>query len=302
MKDLIIGSHVSFKKERQLLGSVEEALSYRANALMIYTGAPQNTTRLPINLELTTLGHQLMKEHHLNHLLVHAPYIVNLANGDQFAVDFLKQEIKRCELLGAENIILHPGSHVKLTKEAGIRNIANGINQILNESSKVNICLETMAGKGTEIGSSLEEIKMIIDLVKFKEKITICFDTCHISDAGYKLEEIDFFLEKLEKLIGLKKLVCIHINDSKNELGAHKDRHENFGFGYLGFDNLINIIYHPKLKDVPKILETPYVTENDFSKERIYPPYKFEIEMIKEKKLNLDLIDQIRKFYQKKIS
>lgn len=298
MEKLIIGSHVSFKKEKQLLGSVEEALSYGANALMIYTGAPQNTTRSPISLELTKSGQALMQAHNINHIIVHAPYIVNLASGNPFAVNFLKQEVARCEMLGVENIILHPGSHVSLTKEAGTKNIANGINQILTANSKVNICLETMAGKGTEIGSSLEEIKMIIDLVKYKDKIKICFDTCHINDAGYKLNEIDLFLEKLDNLIGLSNLVCIHINDSKNELGAHKDRHENFGFGTLGFDHLINIIYHPKLKDVPKILETPYVTKDEFSKERIYPPYKFEIEMIKNKTFDQDLIKKIRNYYQ----
>ena len=299
MEKLIIGSHVSFRKEKQLLGSVEETISYGANALMIYTGAPQNTNRLPINLELTKQAEQLMKEHKIEkkNVLVHAPYIINLANGDPFAVSFLKQEIRRCEQLGLNNIILHPGSHVKLTKEEGIKNIASGLNQILTESSKVNICLETMAGKGTEIGSSLDEIKMIIDQVKHQEKITICFDTCHINDAGYDITKIDQFLTKLDNLIGLEKLVCIHINDSKNQFGAHKDRHDNFGFGTLGFDNLIKVIYHSKLKDVPKILETPYVTKDQFTKERLYPPYKFEIEMIRKRQFDPNLIEKIRQYY-----
>ncbi len=303
MEKLIIGSHVSFKKEEQLLGSVKEALSYGANAFMIYTGAPQNTARSPIDKEKTLAGYKIMKENNIdiNNLVVHAPYIVNLAGSGEkldFAIRFLKEEIKRVEELGIKKLVLHPGSHVKLTREEGINNIIKALNIIVEENSKVDILLETMAGKGTEIGINFEELKTIIDGVKYKEHVKVCLDTCHINDAGYLISEFDSVLKEFDKVIGLEKLACIHVNDSINEIGAKKDRHANFGQGTLGFDNLIHVIYHPLLKDVPKILETPYVTLNDDSKERLYPPYKFEIEMINDKIENSNLIEDIRNYYK----
>ncbi len=300
MEKLIIGSHVSFQKEKQLLGSVEEALSYGANAFMIYTGAPQNTSRSPILDENIKKAEILMKENGIdkNNIVVHAPYIINLANGNQFAVDFLKQEVDRCEKLGLKNIILHPGSSVKLEKEEAIQNIINGLNEIFKRDQDVKICLETMAGKGTEIGRTFEEIKAIIDGVEKKERIGICIDTCHLNDAGYLISDFDKVLAEFDKVIGIDRISCVHINDSKNEQGAHKDRHENFGFGTLGFDVLLSVIYHPKLTNVPKILETPYVTDDDDSKKRLYPPYKFEIEMIREKKFDENLIEKIRSHYR----
>lgn len=303
MEKLIIGSHVSFKKEEQLLGSVKEALSYGANAFMIYTGAPQNTARSPIDKEKTLAGYKIMKENNIdiNNLVVHAPYIVNLAGSGEkldFAIRFLKEEIKRVEELGIKKLVLHPGSHVKLTREEGINNIIKALNIIVEENSKVDILLETMAGKGTEIGINFEELKTIIDGVKYNEHVKVCLDTCHINDAGYLISEFDSVLKEFDKVIGLEKLACIHVNDSINEIGAKKDRHANFGQGTLGFDNLIHVIYHPLLKDIPKILETPYVTLNDDSKERLYPPYKFEIEMIKDKIENSNLIEDIRNYYK----
>ncbi|MDD2181530.1 MAG: deoxyribonuclease IV [Bacilli bacterium] len=304
MEKLIIGSHVSFKKQDQLLGSVIEAISYGSNAFMIYTGAPQNTARSPIDKDYTLKGYKLMEEHNIdiNNVVVHAPYIVNLAGSGanyNFAIMFLKEEIKRVEELGITKLVLHPGSHVKLTREEGINNIINALNIIVDGNSKVDILLETMAGKGTEIGITFEEIKTIIDGVKYNEHIKVCLDTCHINDAGYLISDFDNVLKEFDKVIGLPKLACIHINDSINEIGAKKDRHANFGKGTLGFDNLINVIYHKHLKDVPKILETPYVTVNDESKERLYPPYKFEIEMIKNRVENPNLIEDIRAYYKK---
>lgn len=303
MKELIIGSHVSFKKEDQLLGSVMETLRFNANAFMFYTGAPQNTNRSPINDINTKKAWQLMQDNgiDINNVVVHAPYIINLANDGinyDFAVNFLKEEIKRTEQLGVSNLVLHPGSHVNLGSVKGIENIINGLNLVVDSKTNVNICLETMAGKGSEIGSSFEEIKTIIDGVKHNEKIMVCLDTCHINDAGYDISNFDAILDEFDKIIGLEKLACIHINDSKNDLGAHKDRHENFGFGTIGFDNLISIIYNPRIKNIPKILETPYVSAENDSKERLYPPYKFEIEMIKNKMLNHNLIEDIRNFYK----
>ena len=289
--DLIIGSHVSFRKDTQLLGSVEETLGYNANSFMFYTGAPQNTNRYPINEELTSKALKLMDENNIDikNVVVHAPYIINLANSKNFDfnVRFLKEEIERVESLGVNKLVLHPGSHVGLGVEIGIQNIINSLNIVLTENTKVTICLETMAGKGSEVGKSFEEIKMIIDGVKLKDKIGVCMDTCHLNDAGYNLSNFDNVLDEFYKLVGINYLKVIHINDSKNALGAHKDRHDNIGIGNIGFENLINIIYHEKLKGIPKILETPYVDQN--------PPYKEEIEMIRNKKFNKNLIEDILK-------
>ena len=289
---LILGCHVSYKKDSQLLGSLNEALGYGANTFMFYTGAPQNTSRYPINDNLTLEAFKKMKEIGFDYskVVVHAPYIVNLANDDEvkfnFAVQFLKDELKRCSQLGIKNVVLHPGSHVGIGIDAGICNIARGLNMILGEVD-VRILLETMAGKGSEVGSKLEEIKRIIDLVEDKKHIGVCIDTCHLSDAGYNLRDFDSFLNKFDEVIGIEKIGCVHVNDSKNDLGSHKDRHENIGFGKIGFDTLMGVIYNKRLENMPKILETPYV-------DREYPPYKFEIEMIKNKKFDEELISKIR--------
>lgn len=300
--ELIIGAHVSFKNDKQLLGCVQEALSYKANTFMFYTGAPQNTNRLGIKDELTLEAYKLMKENNidLNNVIVHAPYIVNLANSKNFdfSVSFLINEVERCSLLGINKMVLHPGSAVEGNRDIAINNIIKGLNLILDNDYNVTICLETMAGKGNEIGKTFEEINRIIEGVKFKDKIGVCLDTCHINDAGYDISNFDKVLDEFDSIIGLDKLKCIHVNDSKNDVASHKDRHENIGYGYLGFDNLINIIYNKKIENIPKILETPYVTKTDDSKERIYPPYLFEIEMIRNKKFNNNLITDIRNYYK----
>ena len=293
---MLIGSHVSYKKETGLIGSVREAISYGSNTFMFYTGAPQNAVRLPIDKDKVADAFKLMVENNIdfNNVVVHAPYIINLASTNPFAVDFLKQEVKRVEELGMTKLVLHPGSSVNLTKEEGIQNIIEGLNKI--GQSKVLICLETMAGKGTEIGSDFRELKQIIDAVNYE--LGVCLDTCHVNDAGYDVTNFDLLLEEFDKIIGLDKLKCIHINDSKNEFNTHKDRHENIGFGYIGFDNLLKIIYNEKLKDIPKILETPYVSLNNETTDRTYPPYKLEIEMILSKQFNKNLIEDIRNFYK----
>lgn len=291
---LILGSHVGFKKDTQVLGSLKEALSYGANTFMFYTGAPQNTARYPIQDGLTLEALTLMKEHNIDYskVIVHAPYIINLCNEEkfEFSVNFLTEEVNRCNQLGVRYLVLHPGSHVGLGIEKGIENIIKGLNMVFTNVGKENniiILLETMAGKGSEVGSKLEEIKAIIDGVEDKEHIGVCLDTCHLSDGGYDIENFDEFLNNFDKLIGINKIGCVHVNDSKNEKGAHKDRHENFGFGNVGFDTLINIIYNEKLENVPKILETPYVDKD-------YPPYKYEIEMIKNKKFDEKLLEKIK--------
>lgn len=290
---LIIGSHVGYKKDSGLVGSVKEALSYNANTFMFYTGAPQNTKRLPIDLEKVKEADQLMKDNKIakENVIVHAPYIINLATDDlvkrEFSCNFLKEEIKRVETLGFSYLVLHPGSHVGAGTDKGIQNIADSLNKIIDKDTKVVILLETMAGKGTEVGKNFEDLESIISKIKRKENIGVCLDTCHINDAGYDLNYFDKVLDLFDKIIGLDKLKCIHVNDSKNIMGSHKDRHENIGYGHIGFDNLINIIYNKRLDNIPKILETPYI-------DKTYPPYKYEIEMIRSKKFNDNLINECK--------
>lgn len=288
---LLIGSHVGFKKDTQLLGSLKEALSYGSNTFMFYTGAPQNTMRSSIMDGLTLEALSLMKENNIDYskVIVHAPYIINLANNKDkdkfmFSVNFLNEELSRCDTLGVKYLVLHPGSHVGVGIDEGIRSIVTGLNMILDHTN-VTVLLETMAGKGTEIGSSFKEIKKIINGVKNKNRIGVCMDTCHLNDAGYDVTNFDQLLNYFDEVVGLNYLHCIHINDSKNDKSSHKDRHENIGFGTIGFESLINIIYNDKLKDIPKILETPYIDG--------YPPYKYEINMIKNKKFDKELKEKV---------
>ena len=273
---LLIGSHVNYNSKTQLLGAAEDAVYYGATTFMFYTGAPQNTVRSKIDEDLTRKARILMKEKgiDIDKVIVHAPYIINLANTEklEFAIDFLKQEIKRVELLGIKYIVLHPGSHVGLGKEVGLNNIVKGLNEVLKEST-ITILLETMAGKGTELGTSIDEIKYLIDNTIYKEKIGVCLDTCHLNDSGYDMNEFDDLLDEIDEKIGLKYIGCIHINDSKNPISSHKDRHENLGYGTIGFETLLKIIYNKRLENIPKILETPYIDKK--------APYKEEIENIK---------------------
>lgn len=300
---MIIGSHVSFGKE-QLLGSAKEAITYNANTFMFYTGAPQNTLRKPIDNNLTLQALELMKDNNIDikNVICHAPYIVNLANRSDaskwdFSINFLKNEINRCEEMGIKYIVVHPGSAVGITREEGLQNIVDALNIIITLEDECMILLETMAGKGNELGRSLEEIKYMIDKVNLKDKIGVCLDTCHLNDAGYDVTDFDLYLDQFDELIGIDKIKCIHINDSKNEKDSHKDRHANLGYGTIGFDNMINIIYNERIKNIPKILETPYVGKDIDDKSRDYPPYRFEIEMIKNKTFNEKLIEDINNYY-----
>jgi deoxyribonuclease-4 len=282
--------------KKMLLGSSEEAASYGANTFMIYTGAPQNTRRKPIEELNIESGNTHMKEHGMSDIVVHAPYIINIANTTkpatfELGVDFLRSEIERTVALGAKQIVLHPGAHVGAGAEAGIEKIIEGLNEVVDKNKDVQIALETMAGKGTEIGRSFDELAKIFDGVTHNERLSVCMDTCHIHDAGYDvINDFDSVLNEFDKIIGIDRLKVIHVNDSKNERSAHKDRHENIGFGYIGFDALHYIIQHPQLKELPKILETPYVGEDKKNKK---PPYKFEIDMIKDGKFISDLKEQI---------
>lgn len=293
---LRIGSHVSMSGKEMLLGSSKEAASYGANTFMIYTGAPQNTRRKAIEDLNIEVGMAHMKANGIAEIVVHAPYIINIGNSIkpetyELGVDFLRSEISRTEALGAKQIVLHPGAHVGAGTEAGIKQIIKGLNEVLEADQSVQIALETMAGKGTEIGRSFEELAAIIDGVTHNDKLSITFDTCHTHDAGYDIVgDFDGVLNQFDKIIGLDRLKVLHVNDSKNIRGAGKDRHANIGFGEIGFDALNYIIHHPELTDIPKILETPYVGEDKKNKK---PPYKFEIAMLRDQQWDPDLLEKI---------
>lgn len=301
---LKIGSHVSLKGSEMLLGSVKETLSYNANSFMIYTGAPQNTRRKPIEQLRIEEAVALMEENGLllENVVVHAPYIMNLANHDpekrDFAVNFFTSEIKRTASIGAKQIVLHPGAHVKQGADVGIAHIIEGLDKVIENTKDLDvlIALETMAGKGTECGRNFTELAQIINGVKDNSKLSVCFDTCHTHDAGYDTkEDFDQVIKEFDEIIGKERISVFHINDSKNEKSASKDRHENIGFGYIGFDALNYIVNHPDFEDVPKILETPYVSKTPDSKERVYPPYKEEIEMFRNQAFDKDILEKIRK-------
>ncbi|MDR4888962.1 deoxyribonuclease IV [Fredinandcohnia sp. QZ13] len=293
---LKLGSHVSMSGKKMLLAASEEAVSYGANTFMIYTGAPQNTRRKKIEDLNIEAGLAHMKENGIDEIVVHAPYIINIGNTSnpatfELGVNFLRSEIERTDALGAKQIVLHPGAHVGAGAEAGIKKIIEGLNEVVTKDQNVQIALETMAGKGSECGRNFEEIAQIIEGVTHNDKLSVCFDTCHTHDAGYDIvNDFDGVLEQFDKIIGVDRIKVLHINDSKNEKGAAKDRHENIGFGKIGFDALNYIVHHPTLENVPKILETPYVGEDKNNKKA---PYKLEIDMIRSKSFDEGLLEKI---------
>lgn len=293
---LKIGSHVSMSGKKMLLGASEEAAVYGANAFMIYTGAPQNTRRKKIEELNIENGQQHMAENGIEDIIVHAPYIINIGNTTnpatfELGVTFLRSEIDRTEAIGSKQIVLHPGAHVGAGSDVGIKKIIEGLNEVLTAEDQVQIALETMAGKGSECGRSFEELAMIIDGVTHNDKLSVCMDTCHIHDAGYNIvEDFDGVLNEFDKIVGIDRIKVLHINDSKNERGARKDRHENIGFGHIGFEALSNVVHHPQLMAIPKILETPFVGEDKNDKKA---PYKFEIEMLRNKSFDDILLEKI---------
>ncbi len=279
---LKIGSHVGMKGKEMMLGSAKEACSYGANTYMIFTGAPQNTKRRPISDLKIEAALEFMEEHDITEPIIHAPYIINLGNTIneetfRLAVEFLAMDIERTAAMGCHTLVLHPGSHVGAGADAGIRRIAQGLNEILSADTPCYIALETMAGKGSEIGRSFEELAAIFDKVTYNDKLRVCLDTCHMHDSGYDIiHDFDRVIGKLDKLIGKEQVAAIHINDSKNPCGSRKDRHANIGMGHIGFDALYAIVHHPAFPEIPRILETPYrPSESDPSK--LVPPYKDEI-------------------------
>ena len=292
---MIIGSHVSFTNSEQLLGSVKEAISYNANTFMFYTGSTQSTNRSVLNDELTYEAYQLMVDNNINseNVIVHAPYIVNLANRvDEdrynFYVNFLAEELNRVKKLGFNKIVLHPGSAVNCSREDGLKNIIDGLNIIFSKTEDTIVLLETMAGKGNELGINIDEIKAIIEGIKDKNRIGVCLDTCHLNDSGIDINEFDEYLDNFDKNIGLDRIKCVHVNDSMNPINSHKDRHQNIGYGTIGFDTLNKVVHNDRLKNIPFILETPWVNRNQKDE---YPPYKFEIENFRNNKF-VDYINQ----------
>lgn len=292
-----IGCHVSNKGDLMLKGSVIEAVDYGANCFMVYLGAPQNSYRKDISRMNVDEYHQLLKLNNINKsdIIIHAPYIVNLANPDptkqQFAINFITEEIIRTAQIGAKYIVIHPGNSLRLSIEEGLEQIKQALIAILANTKDldVKIALETMSGKGTEVCNKFEHLNYLISEIK-SDRLVVCFDTCHVHDAGYdivnKYEEV---LNEFDKIVGLEKIKVFHINDSKNIRGASKDRHENIGFGEIGFETISKFCYDERFADIPKILETPFVKVNDKS----FPPYKHEIAMIKTNVFDKDLKDKI---------
>ena len=281
-----LGSHVGMSGKEMMLGSVKEALSYNADTFMLYTGAPQNTKRKDISELNITSAWECMRAHGIEDCVVHAPYIINLANTVnpatyEIAVEFLALEIERTIAMGSHILILHPGAHVGAGVNAGIDRIAEGLNEVLTDKQDCYIALETMAGKGSEIGRSFEELAAIYDKVVHNDKLRVCMDTCHLNDAGYDIvNDFDGVIDRFDQLIGKDQIALFHINDSKNERGAGKDRHANIGEGTIGTEALRCIVHHPDFIHLPKILETPYIPSPEDPKKTV-PPYKEEIAMLR---------------------
>lgn len=295
---LKIGSHVGMSGKEMLLGSAKEAVSYGANTFMFYTGAPQNTKRKEISELNIDPAWAYMKDHGIEEIIVHAPYIINLGNSVKpetfdIAVKFLALELERSAACRSNTLILHPGAHVGAGVDVGIEQIAKGINEVLTKDTSCNIALETMAGKGSEIGKTFEELARIFDKVVYNEKLRVCFDTCHTNDSGYDIvHDFDGVMEEFDRFIGTERIAVFHINDSKNVRGAAKDRHANIGFGELGFDAISYIVHHPNFMHVPKILETPYI-QSPTKDKKSYAPYRYEIEMLRNHTFDPELLHHI---------
>ena len=283
-KDLLIGSHVGMNGPDYYLGSVKEAINYNATTFMFYTGAPQNSYRKPLEDLKIEEGRKLLKEQGFdeNKIIVHAPYIINAANKNRadlldLSIKTIINELRRTHAFGAKILVLHPGNHLGLGAEEAINTLAESLDQVFaQDGTDVRIAIETMAGKGSEIGTCFEDVKKIIDTCKYPDRLGVCLDTCHVHDAGYNVNDPDELLAEFDRIIGLNRLLVVHLNDSKNIRGAHKDRHENIGYGEIGFEALCKIANHPLLRDIPKILETPYINEK--------APYSDEIRMLRDEK------------------
>lgn len=293
-----LGSHVGMSGKDMLLGSAKEAVSYGANTFMFYTGAPQNTRRKDISELNIDKAWTYMEEHGISEIIVHSPYIINLGNAVkpetyELAVNFLRTEIERAQSCKSKVLILHPGAHVGEGADIGIKQIVKGLNEVLTKDTDLFIALETMAGKGSEIGRSFDELARIYDGVVLNDRLRVCFDTCHTHDSGYDIaHDFDGVIEEFDKAVGKDQIAVFHINDSKNVRGAKKDRHANLGFGEIGFEALSYVVHHPDFKEIPKILETPYIP-SPANPKKSYAPYKYEIEMLRKDEFDPNVIKKI---------
>ena len=285
-KMIYLGSHVAMSGKEMFLGSVKEALSYGSNTFMVYTGAPQNSKRRPLDELRIPEAKELMKESGIDRFIVHAPYLINLGNSvneETFKLgkEMLAVELDRAHEMGSDIMVLHPGSAVGAEPQAGIAKIIEGLDEVIKTTENGLIALETMAGKGSELGRSFDELKDIFDGVKDNSRLRICIDTCHLNDAGYDVvNNFDGILNELDSKIGIDRIACVHINDSLNPLGAHKDRHANIGKGTIGLEALRCVVHHEKLEGLPMCLETPHIKDPLNPKEG-YAPYKEEIAMLR---------------------
>lgn len=286
--------------KEMLLGSAKEAVSYGADTFMFYTGAPQNTRRKDISELNIDAAWDYMEKHGIRDIIVHAPYIINLGNSIKpetfkLAVDFLAMELERSAACKSRLIILHPGAHVGAGADTGIRQVVKGLNEVLTRDTSLYIALETMAGKGSELGRDFEELARIYDGVTCNDKLRVCFDTCHTHDSGYDIvHDFDGVIQQFDRILGKDLIAVFHINDSKNVMGAAKDRHANLGFGEIGFDALSHIVHHPDFENIPKILETPFIP-SPVDPKKSYAPYKHEIEMLRNGKFDPDIQEKILK-------
>ena len=261
---LTIGCHMSVAKGFEKMGLT--AIKIGANTLQFFTRNPRGSKAKELDQKDIAAFRLLMNEHHFGKILAHAPYTLNPASSNghtrEFALETLRDDLIRMESLPGNYYNFHPGSHVGGGVQTGIDLISDALNQILFPNQSTIVLLETMAGKGSEIGGSFQELRRIIDGVELQEKLGICLDTCHVWDAGYDIaDHLDAVLEEFDHVIGLDRLRAIHLNDSKNPLGSHKDRHACIGQGAIGLEALVRVIRHPALKDLPFCLETP----NDLS-------------------------------------
>ena len=257
---LNIGCHLSASKGFKNMG--EESLKINANTFQFFTRNPRGGKAKEIDQNDVDELLKIMRENNFAKILAHAPYTLNLCSADEsirtFAKNTMIDDLKRMEYVPGNMYNFHPGSHVGQGTEIGIKYIVNALNEILSKEQTTTVLLETMAGKGSEIGRTFEELRQIIDGVNLKNKLGVCLDTCHVNDAGYDIvNNLDTVLEEFDEVIGLDRLKAIHINDSMNPLGSHKDRHQKIGQGTIGIEAFERIINHPKLKKLPFYLETP---------------------------------------------
>ncbi len=257
---LHIGSHLSMAKGFLAMG--QEALELEADTFAFFTRNPRGGKAKPINPDDVAALRQLAREHHFVQLVAHAPYTMNAAAAKEnlrtFAREMMADDLERLESLPGNLYNFHPGSHVKQGVEKGIELIADQLNAVLKPEQSTTVLLETMAGKGSEVGRTFAELRAILDRVEQQDKMGVCLDTCHVWDAGYDIvDDLDGVLAEFDRVIGLDRLRAIHLNDSLNNRGSHKDRHARIGEGHIGLEALVRVINHPKLRDLPFILETP---------------------------------------------